>query len=233
MRDKPSENKNKKFRKKRGTKPAVKFPTKWSSEFAYAVGLIATDGNLSSRHGHFDFTSKDREQVANLKKCLELGNDICKKYSGAGNMSYRIQFGGTPLYEFMCSIGITPRKSKTIGHLDIPEKYFFDFLRGHFDGDGTFYSYFDKRWKSSFMFYVELTSAGRLHLEWLQGRLRREIGIEGRITKSINNSAYRLKFAKAESLQLLASIYYDESVICLSRKRRKIERALSVIGRKL
>ena len=43
---------------------------------------------------------------------------------------------------------------KKLKSVVMPKKYFFDFLRGHFDGDGSFYSYWDKRWKSSYMFYV-------------------------------------------------------------------------------
>ncbi len=41
---------------------------------------------------------------------------------------------------------------------------------------------------------------------------------------------YSLKYAKANSLKLLPKLYYDKRVICLSRKRREIEKALQVEG---
>ena len=66
------------------------------------------------------------------------------------------------------SIGLMPNKTKIIGAVKIPNNYFFDFLRGHFDGDGTFYSYWDPRWRSSHMFYVVFASASLKHIIWLQ-----------------------------------------------------------------
>ena len=215
-------------------KPQNKVKIKWSPEFAYAIGLLTTDGNLSSNGRQFDFTSQDREQVENFKKCLGLKNKISLKSSGSSSgASFRIQFGDIHFYAFLLSLGLTAQKSKTISELNIPNKYFFDFVRGHFDGDGTFYSYWDPRWRSSFMFYIELTSASKNHILWLQKRILGLEKIEGRITKSRNNSVYRLKYAKAESLKLLPKLYYDKSVICLSRKRIKIERTLKVAGKKL
>jgi len=215
-------------------KPQSKVKIEWSEKFSYAIGLMTTDGNLSSNGRQFDFTSRDLEQVENFKKCLGLKNKIGLKSSGSSSRtSFRIQFGDIRFYTFLLSIGLAPQKSKTIGELIIPDKYFFDFLRGHFDGDGTFYSYWDSRWRSSFMFYTELTSASKNHVLWLQKRVFGLGKIKGRITKSRNNSVYRLKYAKAESLKLLSKLYYDKSVICLSRKRIKIEQALKIAGKKL
>ena len=68
-----------------------------------------------------------------------------------------------------------PRKSLTMGKLKIPNKYFFDFLRGCFDGDGCFYSYWDPRWRSSHMFYLEFVSASKKHINWLQNELKKKL----------------------------------------------------------
>ncbi len=217
-----------------GNKPLGRVKIKWSPEFAYAIGLLTTDGNLSSNGGHCDLTSKDKEQILNFKKCLGIKNKIGLKISGSsGNKSFRIQFGDVIFYNFLLGIGLTPHKSLTIEKLNIPNEYFMDFLRGHFDGDGTFYSYWDKRWKSSFMFYTEFVSASKKHIDWLRGIIFSLLKIRGHITKSKNNSAYQLKYAKADSLKLLPEIYYSKDIICLSRKRLKIERVLAIIGKKL
>lgn len=121
-----------------------------------------------------------------------------------------------------------PKKSKRIDTLIIPDRYFFNFLRGHFDGDGTFYSYWDQRWKSSFMFYTVFISASERHLRWLRVKLAKLLSIKGHVIKGINESVYYLRYAKRESLKLLPKLYYDKNVVCLSRKRLKIERALRV-----
>ncbi|MBI5742611.1 MAG: hypothetical protein HZA25_02115 [Candidatus Niyogibacteria bacterium] len=212
-------------------RPLNKVKIKWSSEFAYAIGLLTTDGNLSPDGRHLNFTSKDEELVETFKKCLGLKNKIGRKArSGGGAKKYFvIQFGDIIFYDFLLQIGLCGNKSKKLGALDISQKYFYDFLRGHLDGDGTFYSYFDPRWRSSFMFYTVFISASKKHIEWLRGELSERLGIKGHISKAAGSSIYSLRYAKAETLKLLPKLYYDSEVVCLSRKRRKIERAIGKI----
>ncbi len=209
-------------------KPANKVKICWSSNFAYALGLLATDGNLSSDGRHIDFTSKDRKQLKNFMRCLGISVKIGYKTSGfSSRRCTHIQFGDVNFYKFLLEIGLTPKKSKTIACLKIPRKYFFDFLRGHFDGDGSFYSYFDPRWKSSFMFYLAFVSASPKHIKWLREEIFKLLKVSGHITKSVYNSVYQLKYAKTEALKLIDNLYYNEKVVCLSRKRLKITRALA------
>ena len=212
-------------------KPLGKTKISWSNSFAYAMGLMTTDGNLSPDGRHMNFTSKDLELVELFKECLDLSNKIGKKARGYEKEKkyYVVQFGDVLFYEFLMSIGLTPRKSLTLSSLSIPQEYFFDYLRGHFDGDGSFYSYFDPRWKSSFMFYTVFMSASLDHVDWLQKYIQKLLKIKGHITKSVGNSVYQLKYAKKESLQLLPKMYYDRQVPHLSRKRKKIEHVLGKI----
>ncbi len=201
---------------------------KWSSEFAYAIGLIATDGSLSKDGRHIDLTSKDVEQLVNFKKCLNLKVKIGKKYSGMGNKAYRVQFGNVVLYQFLLEIGLTPAKTKTLEEVHIPDEYFTDFLRGHFDGDGTFYSYWDKRWKNSYMFYTVFVSASKKHIVWLQKETERIVGVKGHMTYS--GMVYQLKYAKRESVIILKRMYpKNENKIYLKRKYLKIKKALGII----
>ncbi len=210
--------------------PLGKVKIKWSPNFAYAIGLIATDGNLSSNGRCIVFTSKDLEMINNFLKCLSVSSKISMKARSNEKEKkyYYVQIGDINFYKFLNSIGLTPAKSKTIGIINIPDKYFFDFLRGHFDGDGTSYSYWDKRWKSSFMFYTEFISASKKHIDWLRGEISKKIGINGHITKSKNNSVYQLKYAKRESTKLISRMYYGKKVVCLSRKIEKIKKALAI-----
>jgi hypothetical protein len=131
-------------------------------------------------------------------------------------------------YKFLLSIGFTPNKSKTIGELLIPDEYFFDFLRGSFDGDGTFYSYWDKRWRSSHMFYLEFISSSHSHLDWIRKKLNAHLIISGHVSNDVKKSTIQLKYAKKEALEVIGKMYYNRRVVCLSRKRLKIEKALKV-----
>lgn len=211
-----------------------KIKIRWSKEMAYAIGLLATDGNLSSDGRHFDFTSKDLEQINNFMKCLGLWNKIGRKKSGSSDKLYfRVQFGSVKFYQFLLKIGLGPAKSKNIGELDIPDKYFFDFLRGEFDGDGCFYSYFDPRWKSSFMFYIVFISASYEHIKWLRKKLNQFLGLKGHITNDKERITYQLKYAKKESVKILKKIYIKKGDIFLKRKYLKVIKALAIIGVKI
>ncbi len=224
----------------RGPKPKRK-EIIWSGEFAYSIGLMASDGCLSSDGRHLTFVSKDKEQVQNVKKCFDVTASIYTYSSGGkGNTNryYRVQWGDITLYNFFIQqIGLTPRKSLTLGKLGIPDMYYFDFLRGSFDGDGCFYSYFDPRWKNSYMFYFTIVSASQVHVEWLQQTNMRLLGVRGHITSQKSegqpNTMYQIRYAKRETLVLLKSLYPSPNTLCLSRKRLKIEKALGIVGESL
>lgn len=213
--------------KRRGPKSQNKISLNWSPKLSYSVGLLATDGNLSNDGRHIDLTSKDKGQIINFRNCLGLHNNkIGKKTSGytKGKNYYRIQFSNSEFYKWLVDIGITPKKSHTINTLKIPDKYFFDFLRGCFDGDGCIYSFWDPRWRSSYMFYTVFVSASSKFLEWLQKSTTRLAKARGRITKSTR--VYQLRFAKKESLVLINKMFYSPNIHCLKRKYLKIQRII-------
>ncbi len=204
---------------------------KWNSDFAYCVGLITTDGNLSKDGRHIELTSKDIEQIQSFAKALHLTNKIGIKSSSYNPKAkyYRIQFGNAKLYRYLMRIGLTPNKTKTLGSLSIPDKFFADFLRGHLDGDGFTFSYWDKRWKKSFMLYTGFTSASIDHLNWIKENINRLYNIDGKINFT-GKSLFHLMYAKKASILLLGKMYHRQNILCLSRKKFKIDRALDIIG---
>ena len=206
----------------RGPKPKGKVHISWSSNFAYAIGLITTDGSLSKNGRVVDFTSKDRVLVGIFLKALEVDTRIGKKLNGTGQTAFRTQIGDILFYKFLLKVGMTSNKTKTIGALSIPKKYFADFLRGHFDGDGSSYSYFDKRWKNSFMFYVTFVSASKKHIVWLQENNCKLFGVVGYIKKVKDKEFYELRYAKKEGLVIAMKMYYNPTTPCLQRKRKKL-----------
>jgi hypothetical protein len=211
---------------KRGPKPKGKVHIVWSPNFAYAIGLLASDGSVSNDGRHIDFTSNDREQLRNFASALKIDATLTHKKSGMGHKVMRIQFSDVYFHTFLISIGVMPAKSKVLGKIKVPSKYFFDFLRGSFDGDGSFYSYYDPRWKTSFMFYLVFISASNEHIHWLRNELKTRLGVWGHVTGDGRVRTLQLKYGKREALKILKNMYYSDSVLCLSRKRVKIEKGL-------
>ncbi|MEK6897334.1 MAG: LAGLIDADG family homing endonuclease [Nanoarchaeota archaeon] len=200
----------------------------WTSDFAYVVGLITTDGCLSKDGRHIDFTSKDLEQVKNFVRALNPKIRITSKKSSTGIVYPRVQFSDVNLYRYLISIGLHSNKSKTLKSILVPDIFFADFLRGCFDGDGCTYSYWDKRWKSSFLLYLSFVSASLDFLKWLQGKIENLYKAKGTI-KDDGKSAFQLIFAKKSSLIIIRKMYHSPKVTCLTRKKSKISKSLGII----
>lgn len=214
---------------KSGPKPKGSVFIKWSSNFAYAIGLIVSDGCLSKDGRHIVLTSKDKELLSAFNACLGIKMKICKKLSGEGNLSYYIQFSDVLFYRFLLKIGLMPAKSKILSAILVPKKYFFDFLRGYFDGDGCSYSYYDPVWKDSFRFYISFASGSEKYFCWLRGRLNTYASLHGFISRKRDSTNVQLKFSKREAEIIAKKMYYRKAVVCLERKRLKIMRSLEEI----
>lgn len=218
----------------------------WTPELAYAIGLITTDGSLSKDRRHIDFTSKDKVLIETFKKCLHLNNKICKKVRGTQPKKeyYRIQFGNVIFYRWLIKLGLTPNKSKTISDLKIPDKYFFDFLRGHLDGDGDINTYQDNYhfFKNQNYIYnrifIRFRSASKNHVEWLREKINKNISLKGHFNKQRQFRSGRvtniwiLKFGKKDSMKLLPLLYHDKKIPCLIRKRKIAELFINKNGAK-
>ncbi len=218
---------------KRGPKPRDPATIEWSPRLAYAVGLIATDGCLSGDGRHITLTSKDKEQIITFRSCLGLERIKIGKYasgrSGQGGRKdcLRLQFGDVGFYRWLLGIGLTPNKSKTIGPLKIPDRYFFDFFRGCFDGDGCIYGYWDPRWRSSYMYYCGIASASPVFLRWLQEVIERFVGVRGKISRA-GGGTQQLRFAKAGTKVILKKMYHTKDAPYLKRKFVKAEKILTI-----
>ena len=199
----------------------VKRVYSWSPDIAYSVGLMTSDGCLQSDGRHIDVTSKDIEQLVNFSKSIGRSLKISPKHRYKSD-AYRIQFSDVAYYDFLLQVGLTPRKSHTISKLNIPDKYYRHFLRGLFDGDGTTYGYYDKRWKNSFMYYIGFTSASKSFLNFISEKNTKMFNTS---IKNLSKSkgAYLLMYGKSDSYKIYKAMYKNSKNLYLSRKKNKIE----------
>lgn len=201
----------------------ILYDLQWTPKLAYAVGLITTDGNLSSDGRHVEFTSKDLQLVKTFKSCLNLKTKIGFKTSGYSRKLYpRIQFGNVRFYRWLLKMGLVPNKTKKLGKIKVPDKFFFDFLRGHLDGDGSIRIFMDPIFPKSQRLYTQFLSASKPHLVWISKMTERLLSVHGFIR--FGTRVWILTYAKKESLVLLSRMYHHSNIPCLKRKRKLLEK---------
>lgn len=201
---------------------------KWDRNFAYAIGLFTADGSMSSDARHFDFTSKDKEQVETFKKCLKLNNKIAGKSRGYSKSKdyFHVQFGDVKLYKYFQSIGLSARKSLTIKEVKVPDEFFPDFVRGYLDGDGSVLVYKHPESKH-LQLKIRFYSGSQEFIFWLHSRLKKLAKIDaGTIQERIR--AWWLIYSKRDSLKLINYIYYCDNLPQLFRKSNIALQLLSV-----
>jgi intein/homing endonuclease len=181
----------------------------------YLVGLITADGCLSSDGRHIDITSKDWKFLEKIKRGLGISNKIGVKYNGQKQKYSHFQIGNKNFYEFLLSVGLTPNKSLNLRVLEIPDRYFVDFLRGVIDGDGSIRSWkhpTNKREQWSLRVY----SGSEKFLFWLNSSVVQLLRVFGKIHRNASNT-WVLKYGKMAA-KVIASRCYYKNCLGLDRK---------------
>lgn len=211
----------------------------WSAKLAYVVGLIATDGNLGRRRPVITIVSKDADLLETVRGCLGLTTPMRKHPGGYGHHCSHLSWQDRTLYEWFCEIGLSPARSLTLGSLAVPDRYFADFFRGCIDGDGSVLVYTDRYHALTCeryvyeRLYVSIVSASFAFIEWLRATVHRLTNVNGSVgvrQRPGIRPLWKLRYAKAESIQILRWMYYAPNLPCLNRKRAKAEKFLSPLG---
>jgi len=202
----------------------------WSETMAYIVGLMATDGCLWSDGRHLSFDSNDRQLVETCLAGLGRPNRYRTVKTRNGHDHFQAVFGDVEFYRWLVPIGLTPRKSLSIGALDVPTRLLVPLARGLFDGDGHLSNFVHAPTRASAPKYLYerlwlyFNSGSRAHLEWLRAQLRDVAGLESYLevqkARPDKNEFYRLKLGNHASRRLLAMFYADPSAPRLERKWR-------------
>jgi hypothetical protein len=202
------------------TSPQHKVATAWSYTLAYAIGIIASDGNLSKSGRHISITSKDREIVDTIKRDLGLSNSIGVKSRGGSREKqyFVLQFGDVMFYRFLESIGVQRQKSRTISTILIPDKYFFHFLRGVIDGDGNIQAS-DSLMSKHKQLKLRIASASDDFIIFLNSKIKALCNPEGGwVYVDKKKRVNTLTYGKRDAIIILRKVYKNKQQSYLTRK---------------
>jgi hypothetical protein len=104
-------------------------------------------------------------------------------------------------------LGVKEQKAHTIGLPNVPEQYFFDFVRGYFDGDGNVWvGQMNKERKIKHIaIQTVFTSCSHVFLAGLKERLDQN-GVKGGL--SCRKGFFRLYYSIHGSLELYRLMYH-------------------------
>jgi len=187
---------------------------------AYILGFIFADGCLvehkNGYHG-LDITSKDLKHLRLIKQHLKAGHRIGRKERG-----YRIQIRNKQIYGDLIKLGLTPRKSKIVRFPKIPNRHFFHFIRGLFDGDGSVFIWKESRWRHTWQIRMTFCSGSPEFIKGLRRELFKNVGLsEGYLRRGCR--VMELGYAIADSLRLCRFMYSRDLNLYLERKKKIFE----------
>jgi len=179
------------------------FFSKWSSNMAYVLGFWFADGCIRNKNV---FSISQNEKYI-LKSILEKMDSDHIIYKDKRSANHNIEIHSNRICKDIMRLGGCKKKSLIMQFPEIPDEYFFDFVRGHFDGDGCIT--FDKNSKKYMTYF---TSASPHFLN----SLKHELEIRG-IYGTINNQC-SLKLNAFNSILLAEHLYMNNPDLRLKRK---------------
>src|SRR5438046_4171751 len=134
------------------------------------VDLTDTYCCLYTDRRKINFKSEDRQLVETYLNVLGRTNRVKQAGTRTGGIVYFTEFHDSKLYEWFRSVGLTPRKSLTLGAIDVPDAYLVPLARGLMDGDGSILNFVHRPTVQTYPNYryeriwVCLNSASRPHI---------------------------------------------------------------------
>jgi len=201
------------------------FFEKWSPNMAYILGYIFADGCLLKTRYRLKISSCDKNHLKKILCVIKSNYPILLNRRADRKIpNYDSIVDSKKVYFDLLKLGLIPRKSKVVKFPNIPKKYFFDFLRGYLDGDGSVYydrPHIDRGDNEFIRLNTCFTSGSYNFLNAVQRIISKRLNIPQQ-KLSQNRTAFKLRYSTQDSLKLLEQVYKNNNrLLKLSRKYKK------------
>lgn len=174
-------------------------------EKAWILGLIWSDGWVDNYNG-VGITSTDYDMLFDVQRILN-GKNLIKFYKKVVNrkQAYKIKFSNEKIHKKLSEFGCHATKSLTIKWINkLDKKYWWDFIKGVFDGDGCFYHIQEDSKMPRFSFNI--CSASEDFIDKLKDNLIK-LGIENPIKRKLIREENDMFYVEIKNLKDLEFIY--------------------------
>jgi len=199
-----------------------------TEEKAYWLGFLYADGcvrkNKSGNQVVLKLSRKDENHLNLFKNNIKSEHKVThyrnKTISKKGTPSFSdnciIRINSNKLVNDLIKQGCTPRKTFTIDKPIIDEKYYKDFIRGYYDGDGNFF--YSEKTKMSVMTIVCASENFRTFLIDVISKIPNI----GKIHE--DKKRYTIKIVNIVGIVNFLDYIYENSNIQLNRKKEYYEK---------
>jgi len=190
---------------------------------AYILGYFIADGSMmiNNRGAKFlDFSSVDKELIVSIKSTLKSEHKIKRRIRARTKPVFRLQVGSKDIFNDLLKFGIMPNKTGIEVMPNIPKKYFADFLRGYFDGDGTV-SIYNRKDRNSKTILTGFTCKNKTFLEIIKKTLYDSKIVDGG-TLFYSAKVWRLCFSVRDSKSLYNFMYNDYGDKLYLRRKKSV-----------
>lgn len=198
---------------------------------AYLLGYIYADGCIYYNK-RFKLTSSEEniEALQILKQELKAEREITDHIKGKGSYAegkpgYEFCFTNSKICNDLKQLGVKENKTFTIEFPtkeQLPEEFERHFIRGYFDGNGSIYSVFNKKW-GKYEYTVSFSAGSKNILIGIQQRISLLTGSKANIYPYKNRNAFDYKIGGANNLEKIYHYFYDDAELFLGRKKAKFD----------
>ena len=192
-----------------------------SHNMAWILGFIASDGTISKKRNtiNIGLSAIDIEILEKIKKEINIGNEITTYTTSDGFQCASLAWTCEQHKKDLAQYNIIPQKTfKLHPPYQLDKKYWIDYIRGYFDGDGciNYLKNGSKRW--------QICSATPEILQWIIDYLFENFDIPKvniQVSKR-KNLLYYFQYS-TKSTEKIYKILYTPNSLYLARKKEKFD----------
>ncbi|MCE7736539.1 MAG: hypothetical protein GPJ54_16780 [Candidatus Heimdallarchaeota archaeon] len=187
------------------------FFSNWSSEMAYVLGFTFADGNIRRRKTgsvKLRICNSDKNVLLQIRKLLKSNHPIYvdkRTYT-----DFELNVPRSKIVKDIHKLGMTENNSRTMEFPYVPDKYFFSFVRGYFDGDG----HVEVTGKTGRKIRISFASGSKSFLHTLKSKLENR-GIQcsmRTLREGYENESYQVSVLKKGRKIFYKGLYGDDPI---------------------
>ena len=183
----------------------------------YLMGFLAADGSIQKDGGiKIGLSTIDRAFLEKVRIILHSNYPIRDYLTKDGFSVSEFIFRSEKIKQKLAEYGIVNNKTKTFNFpYNLPEEFYIDFIRGYFDGDGTFCI-------AGQYHRASLCGYNQQFLQDVVNILEKQYDIPAvKIQKDNRGNTYYFQYSQTSAQKLYELFYKDNPALYLPRKYEK------------